>query len=180
MPISFISSFSHHRVSIPPKQWITAAKTQLSISSQFLFLIKKKKEEEATKDICLLPSRLVIIFFSHTRILGTLIFENDSFEDLRLLLSGPQLDGSSQTNPPTKYYTSLKNTPISTYFADRLIDLAIHHQFHGWLINIEIDVLKSLRNHALAGLFVNAIKIWVEYLRKQGQIRVGSDWEVSW
>ncbi|KAA1122644.1 hypothetical protein PGTUg99_003212 [Puccinia graminis f. sp. tritici] len=136
--------FSHHRVSIPPKQWITAAKTH------------------------------------HTRLLGTLIFENDSFEDLRFLLSGPQLDGSSQTNPPTKYYTSLKNTPISTYFADRLIDLAIHHQFHGWLINIEIDVLKSLRNHALAGLFVNAIKIWVEYLRKQGQRRVGSDWEVSW
>ncbi|KAA1072479.1 hypothetical protein PGTUg99_000063 [Puccinia graminis f. sp. tritici] len=70
---------------------------------------------------------------------GHIDIRKDSFEDLRFLLSGPQLDGSSQTNPPTKYYTSLKNTPISTYFADRLIDLAIHHQFHGWLINIEIE-----------------------------------------
>ncbi|KAI9631192.1 hypothetical protein KEM48_013121 [Puccinia striiformis f. sp. tritici PST-130] len=134
--------FSHHRISIPPIQWITAAKTH------------------------------------HTRVLGTLIFENESFRDLQFLLSGPQLDASRQPDPATKYYINLTNTPISTYFADRLIDLAIHHQFHGWLINIEIDVLKALRNPILVRLCVHAIKVWVEYLRKQGQIRVGSDWEV--
>ncbi|WAQ84424.1 hypothetical protein PtA15_4A877 [Puccinia triticina] len=136
--------FSHHRVSIPPLQWITAAKTH------------------------------------HTRILGTLIFENDSFDDLQYLLAGPQLSASTQTDPATKYYTSLNNTPLSTYFADRLIDLAIHHQFHGWLINIEIDVLKALQSYSRARLCVFAIKIWLEYLRKQGQIRVGPQWEVSW
>ncbi|KAI7954291.1 hypothetical protein MJO28_006838 [Puccinia striiformis f. sp. tritici] len=136
--------FSHHRISIPPIQWITAAKTH------------------------------------HTRVLGTLIFENESFRDLQFLLSGPQLDASRQPDPATKYYINLTNTPISTYFADRLIDLAIHHQFHGWLINIEIDVLKALRDPVLVRLCVHAIKVWVEYLRKQGQIRVGSDWEVSW
>ncbi|POW09119.1 hypothetical protein PSTT_07007 [Puccinia striiformis] len=75
-----------------------------------------------------------------------------------ILLSGPQLDASRQPDPATKYYINLTNTPISTYFADRLIDLAIHHQFHGWLINIEIDVLKALRDPVLVRLCVHAIQ----------------------
>lgn len=134
--------FSHHRVTIPPTQWIIAAKTH------------------------------------HTRILGTLIFEHDSFKDLQLLINGPQLD--TQTNPKTNYYTSLKAPPISTYFADRLIDLAIHHQFHGWLINIEIDLFKALGDLSLAREYAASIKIWLDYLRLQGQIRLGSDWEITW
>ncbi|KNZ44544.1 hypothetical protein VP01_905g9 [Puccinia sorghi] len=121
----------------------------------------------------------VDLFIYHTRILGTLIFEHDdSFNDLQLLINGPQLD--TQTNSKTKYYLSLNAPPISTYFADRLIDLAIHHQFHGWLINIEIDLLKVLGDLSLARQYAASIKIWLDYLRLQGQIRIGSDWEVSW
>lgn len=133
---------------MPPKQWITSTKTH------------------------------------QTRILGTLIFENDSIEDLQLLIRGHQsLDPSIPSQPtpaPSNYYINLSKPfdSISTYFADRLIDLAIHHQFHGWLINIELDLRDSIPTQSLS--IVHAIKIWVEYLRKQGQLRVGSDWEVCW
>ncbi|PLW12684.1 hypothetical protein PCANC_14428 [Puccinia coronata f. sp. avenae] len=146
--------FSHHRVSIPPQQWITAAETH------------------------------------HTRILGTLILENDSFHELQLLLEGPNNPPPavpSSVAPTTcnyyyyHYYTNLGTPPISTYFADRLIDLAIHHQFHGWLINIEIDLLKALRNNLpRVRQCVSSLKIWLDYLRLQGQKRVGKDWEIIW
>jgi hypothetical protein len=116
--------------------------------------------------------------------------ENDSFHELQLLLEGPNNPPPavpSSVAPTTcnyyyyHYYTNLGTPPISTYFADRLIDLAIHHQFHGWLINIEIDLLKALRNNLpRVRQCVSSLKIWLDYLRLQGQKRVGKDWEIIW
>ncbi|MBW0464678.1 hypothetical protein O181_004393 [Austropuccinia psidii MF-1] len=139
--------FSHQTVSIPPVDWVTAAKNH------------------------------------GTSILGTLIFESvTSIDQLKLLLIGPNIQSSAIHQ--TKYFIKINSINqsefdiISTYFADRLIDLAIIFQFHGWLINIEVDILQSIPNQSSA--FTRAFKIWLEYLQLEGRRRVGSDWQVCW
>ncbi|CAH7671142.1 glycosyl hydrolase family 85-domain-containing protein, partial [Phakopsora pachyrhizi] len=135
--------FSHHRVTVPPTQWINACHNH------------------------------------GTKVLGTLIFEWDKIDEIDLLLRGP-------SDPPrsTNYYLPLsqsdqKYTPlISTYFADRLIDLALELDLHGWLINVEVDLPKY--DPIRSGSISRSLKIWLEYLRLRGELRLGPHWEVCW
>ncbi|PLW26632.1 hypothetical protein PCASD_24662 [Puccinia coronata f. sp. avenae] len=47
------------------------------------------------------------------------------------------------------------------YFANQLINLAIHHRFQSWLINIKIDLLKALGNNlASAPQCVSSLIQW--------------------
>ncbi|KAG0141946.1 hypothetical protein CROQUDRAFT_725387 [Cronartium quercuum f. sp. fusiforme G11] len=127
--------FSHHRVTIPPPDWISAAHTH------------------------------------HSSILGTLIFEHqESVPEIELLLRGPD---SPSPDLKTTYFLNPRppyNT-ISTYFADRLIDLAIQHAFQGWLLNFEASISK---------ITAQALRLWVEYLRLEGERRIGKSWEICW
>lgn len=109
-----------------------------------------------------------------TIILGTLIFEwDESKQNLKQLLDGP--------SPTSKQGI---RTELSTYYADRLIALALCHKIHGYLVNIETSTqLIGTDNPYLAEIDrrhnAERLRQWVQYLRDQGR-KLCPDWQVIW
>lgn len=124
--------------------------------------------------VSLPPDSYVFAAHRHgTRILGTLIFEWEaSRPDLRRLLDGPR--------PERKHIRE----PLSFYYADKLIHLALSRGIDGYLINIEVPLnVRDVKNVYLqkSDAMHNAARVrqWVEYLRKQGSLK-NPNWQVVW
>ncbi|KAI8989437.1 glycosyl hydrolase family 85-domain-containing protein [Pilobolus umbonatus] len=86
--------FSHHRVSIPPVNWINACHR------------------------------------NGVKCLGTFLVEGDQqMSEMELLLGGPLFVDNDNEDDPMRLW--------SPYFADKLVAIAKHYRFDGWLFNIE-------------------------------------------
>ncbi|WFC98290.1 mannosyl-glycoprotein endo-beta-N-acetylglucosaminidase [Malassezia yamatoensis] len=116
------------------------------------------------------------VFAAHRQdsaILGTLIFEwEESKLDLQRLLDGPA---------PARQHI---REPVSFYYADKLIDLAIMRGFDGYLINVEVPLaLLAVDNVYLkrSDAMHNALRLrqWIKYLREEGKRRI-PEWHVIW
>ncbi|KAI9353768.1 glycoside hydrolase [Obelidium mucronatum] len=144
--------FSHHRISIPPKQWVNAA-----------------------------HRNGVIVY-------ATLIteWEGAVVETLKLIY-GPEYDATPIITPSD---TSSESTrpiypaaKVSTFYIEKLVQLALFYGFEGWFINIECDLgephhAAAMREfvHLLtlamrASALPNAKVIWYDSLTIEGKLK---------
>ncbi|WFD42373.1 mannosyl-glycoprotein endo-beta-N-acetylglucosaminidase [Malassezia psittaci] len=116
------------------------------------------------------------VFAAHRQgsaILGTLIFEWEASKfDLRRLLDGPS---------PARQHI---REPVSFYYANKLIDLAMMRGFDGYLINVEVPLaLLATDNVYLkkSDAMHNALRLrqWIRYLREEGERKI-PEWHVIW
>lgn len=161
-----VSSFSHHRITIPPPGWINASHRQ----GVKMF---------GTLYVSLPPYQTFTNRAYHHR-----IFEGGAEQDCLRLLVGhlpkfrtgfvSQPTGSTST-PSTTSTTSTTSTslPISPHYARLLADLAKQRGFDGYLLNFEVPLVGGIEQ-------TRALAAWITVLKKELEVRVGAHAEVVW
>ncbi|EAU82416.1 hypothetical protein CC1G_11102 [Coprinopsis cinerea okayama7 len=126
--------FAHHRITIPPPEWINAAHRQ------------------------------------GVPILGTIIFEGGSDEDILRMVIG-------KTPGSTSNFHAERNAeytvPVSSYYAELFADLAVERGFDGWLLNVEIGLQGGSEQ-------ARGLAAWVALLQQEVLKKVGPHGLVIW
>jgi mannosyl-glycoprotein endo-beta-N-acetylglucosaminidase len=147
-----IISFAHHRVSVPPSGWVSAAHRQ------------------GVKILGTLYDQPPRLFFLLRIVLLARIFE--SSDDLLQLITGPlpqAQDVSIKSPQPSG------SIALSSHYACLLAELAYQRGFDGYLLNFESYLspgIEKAQSRALAS--------WITILQSKLQDRIGAHAQAVW
>lgn len=129
-----------------------------------------------------------------SKVLGTFIFEHQAGKDdmQALLLPIAHQQASRLLLQPYRETNPFRE--ITTFYADRLVDLAILRGFDGWLINVEVPLgldpedqeraqaqrHRQPAKRPFATEHAWALKAWLSYLGSECKRRIGSHASVVW